>query len=217
MKPNFTQNIVITLHDLPDNMQEHFLKRRKRNTMNDDIPNVWVNVHHLRTSVTKELKRLKKELPTDDPRVATFLAALQATEHQLKSIRNYWVDVCLKAYKKSGATSHLFQENRKTLTVTLRDSNEEVKGKNQNEVFVNAMKSLGLKACYDACLKAGIYAVTSRKEFLVDTKAQSGAHVEVLEKGITYYVFTNFSAKAKVKQLKRFEKPLNCAIHASCE
>jgi hypothetical protein len=185
--------------------------------MNDDTPNVWLNVEHLRKSVSKELKRLKKELPADDADAVRFLASLQATEHQLESIRSYWVDVCVKAYRKSGATSHLFQENRKTLTVTLRDSNEEVKGKKQNEIFVNAMKGLGLKACYDACIKASIYAVTSRKEFLVDIKAQSGAHVEVSEKGITYYVFTGLSAKDKVKQLKRLEKPLNCAIHASCE
>jgi len=185
--------------------------------MNDDTPNVLLNVDHLRKSVSKELKRLKKELPTDDADAACFLATLQATEHQLRSIRNYWMNVCVKAYQKSGATSHLFQETPKTLTVTLRDSNEEVKGKKQNEVFVNTMKVLGLKACYDACIKEGIYAVKSRKEFLVDTKAQSGAHVEVSEKGTTYYVFTGLSAKDKVKQLKRLEKPLNCAIHASCE
>jgi hypothetical protein len=185
--------------------------------MNDDIPNVWVNVHHLRTSVTKELKRLKKELPADDPEAATFLAALQATEHQLKSLRNYWVDVCLKAYKKSGATSHLFQENRKTLTVTLRDSNEEVKGKNQNEVFVNTMKGLGLKACCDACVKGSVYAVKERNELLVDTKPQRIAHVEVSDKGTSYFVFTGLSAKDKVAKLKRLEKLLNCAIHASYE
>ena len=185
--------------------------------MNDDTPNVWLNVEHLRKSVLKEFKRLKKALPSNDPDAATFLATLRATEHQLKSIRTYWVDVCVKAYKKSGATSHLFQERRKILKVTLRDSNEEVTGKKQNEVFVNAMKGLGIKACYDACVKANIYAVKSRKELLVDTKAQSGAHVKVSEKGTTYYVFTGLSAEDKVKQFKYLEKPLNCAIHASYE
>jgi hypothetical protein len=29
--------------------------------MNDDTPNVWLNVEHLRKSVSKELKRLKKD------------------------------------------------------------------------------------------------------------------------------------------------------------
>lgn len=92
--------------------------------MNDDTPNVWLNVEHLRKSVSKELKRLNKELPKDDPRAASFLAALRATEHQLQSIRTYWSEICVQAYKKSGATSHLFQERRKILKVTLRDSNE---------------------------------------------------------------------------------------------
>ena len=185
--------------------------------MTDNTPNIKLHLDLLRKSVSKEITALRQTLNLTDAPSAALMACLSATEHQLKSALAYWSTDCQKAYRRSGATSHLFQENAKRLIVTLRDTNEPVKGKDQNEVFANAIKSLGLKACYDACKKGSVYAVKTRKELLVDTKPQVSKHAVLVEKNVTYYVYTTLSANDKVKCLKHLAPHLNCDIHASYE
>ncbi|MEI7899974.1 MAG: hypothetical protein WCK89_06950 [bacterium] len=185
--------------------------------MSERTPNIKLNLDLLRRSITAEIKTQRKALSHDDPMAATFLSCLASAEHQLKSAVDYWSNACTKAYRRSGATSHLFQEYGKTLVVTLRDTNEPVKGKDQNEVFANTMKSLGLKACFDACKKGSIYAVKARQELLVDNKPQTNKNIALVEKGVTYYVYTNLSANDKIKNLKLLALNLGCDIHASNE
>lgn len=185
--------------------------------MTANTPNIKLNLDLLRKSVAKEIKRQRTILNPNDASSAAFITCLRAAEHQLKSALSYWSSDCQKTYRRSGATSHLFQENAKKLIVTLRDTNEPVKGNDQNEVFATTMKSLGLKACYDACKKGSVYAVKARNEFLVDTQPQGNKHVTLVEKNVTYYVYTNLSAEDKIRRLKRLAKYINCDIHASYE
>ena len=185
--------------------------------MNDRPQNIKRSLDTLRKDVAKEIRQLKKTLDLDDASAATFLANLASVEHQLRSVFDYWNTDCMKSYRRSGAKSPLFQEADKTLKVTLQDSNEAVTGKDQNEVFVNTIIIIGLKACYEACKNSAIYAVKGKGELLVDKTPQALSHTHVREDGIDYYIYTNLSCKEKAGRLRKLEDPVGCKIHVSYE
>lgn len=51
-------------------------------------------------------------------------------------------------------------------------------------------------------LKDRVFAVRARNELLVDTKPQVSKHAALVEKNVTYYVYTTLSANDKVRSLK---------------
>ena len=176
------------------------------------------NIKHalatLRTDISKEIKRLKKTLDQDDPANAVFIANLGAVQHQLDALGAFWKNVCLKSYAKSGAKSPLIQGSDRTLHVALRDSNEIVAGDDQNEVFFNAIKAIGLKACHEACMAKNIFAIKARRELLVDLTPQSRSYKQGKENGVDYYVYTNLSCSKKIEFLKLVGKATGCQILA---
>lgn len=182
------------------------------------MPSKPQNIKHalatLRTDISNEIKRLKKTLDLDDPTNAVFIANLGAVEHQLDSLGDFWRNVCLDSYEQSEAKSPLIQGSDRTLHIALRDSNEIVAGRDQNEVFFNTIKAIGLKASHEACKANDIFAVQKRNELLVDQSPQSRQHKHGKENGVDYYVYTNLSCSKKIELLKRVGDATGCQILA---
>ncbi|MGI5870107.1 MAG: hypothetical protein ACOX9C_11780 [Kiritimatiellia bacterium] len=171
----------------------------------------------LKSDVAKEITRLKKTLDLSNSSNAVLIANLEAAQHQLVTLGNYWKDVCLKSYRKSNAQSQLTHGSNKTLYVTLRDSNEAVTGRNQTEIFFNAIKAIGLKACYEACKENGIFAVEKDNELLVARTQHVRSSKQGKENGVEYYVYTGLSCKKKIDFLERIGEATGCEVHASYE
>ena len=183
--------------------------------MSTGLQNVKKSLNSIRSDVSKEIKRLGKTMDMEYPPNVEFLAYLKSVEKQVESIGCFWETLCITSYRKSDAQSELIHEKSKTLSVTLRDSNEAVTGETQNEVFANAIKGIGIEACHEACKKAHIYGIEKKEEYLVDVKPQSRSNTKLNENGVDYYIYTSLSCSKKQRLLQLLGKHTNCDVHVS--
>lgn len=146
-----------------------------------------------------------------------LIANLRAVEHSLSSLGDFWNEFCVDSYKNANVKSPIIHESRKTLHVTLPDTNEPVTGRTQNEVFFNTLKIIGLKACHDACKANGIFAFENRRQLIVDTSPQAGTSKPGKDNGVEYHVFTGLNCQRKAELLKHIVDATGCRIHVSYE